>query len=153
MSTKLPGQALLGVEPVALALNRDETRLYVADAGANAIAVLDATEDRSASSAARSARIPAKLAPRDPLGFFPTDWYPQALAFHGDDLMISCGKAHGSGAADGAVRTDENGNNGKYAYVFELLHGSLAIVNVKDADRQLAESTKAVVATNTGFEK
>ncbi len=148
MSARLPGQSLLGVEPVALALNSDGSRLYVADAGANAIAILDATEDHSGP--ARSDRIPAKLAPREPLGFFPTEWYPQALALRGDELIIACGKGRGAGPTNRVVRADENGNNGKYAYIFELLHGSLASVNVKEAERRLPETTKTVVATNFG---
>ena len=146
LPARLPGQTLLGVEPVALALNDTGTRLYVADAGANAIAILDATEDNS--SATRSGRVPAKLALREPLGFFPTEWYPQALALRGDDLIIACGKGRGAGPTNRVVRADENGNNGKYAYIFELLHGSLASVNVKDAEHRLPETTKAVVATN-----
>ncbi len=148
LSAKLPGQKLLGVEPVALALNRDGSRLYVADAGANAIAVLDASEARSAT--VHAVKIPAKLAPREPLGFFPTEWYPQALAMHGDELLIVCGKGRGAGPTNSIVHPDEQGGNGKYAYVFELLRGSLATVNLKDVESNLAAATRAVVATNFG---
>ena len=148
LSARLPGQKLLGVEPVALALNAAGTRLYVADAGANAIAVLDASEDHSG--AVRSARIPAKLPPREPLGFFPTEWYPQAFALHGDQLIIACGKGRGAGPANRVLHPDASGNNGKYAYIFELLHGSLASVDVKEIARNLPETTKTVAATNFG---
>jgi len=148
LSARLPGQKLLGVEPVALALNSAGTRLYVADSGANAIAVLDASENQSG--AARSGRIPAKLPPREPLGFFPTEWYPQALAIHGDELIIACGKGRGTAPTNHVLHPDGSGNNGKYDYIFELLHGSLATVNVKEIERNLPETTKTVAATNFG---
>ncbi|MEP6537475.1 MAG: beta-propeller fold lactonase family protein [Bryobacteraceae bacterium] len=52
----------LGMTPSALALNADQSRLYVACSDANAVAVADVSEPRS--------RV---------LGFVPTGWYPTAV--------------------------------------------------------------------------
>ena len=51
----------LGMTPSALALSPDGKRLYVVCSDANAVAVVDVSEDRS-----------------DVLGFIPTGWYPTA---------------------------------------------------------------------------
>jgi DNA-binding beta-propeller fold protein YncE len=67
-----------GTQPSAEALSRDDKRLYVALAGLNAVAVLDA-------------RDPAHL---HRLGLIPTAWYPSALALSPDGryLFITAAK-------------------------------------------------------------
>ena len=42
--TRLPGQSYFGAEPVALALNGDGSRLYVANMATDAVAVIDPRE-------------------------------------------------------------------------------------------------------------
>jgi YVTN family beta-propeller protein len=84
-----------GTQPAALALSHDGTRLYVALAGLNAVAVLDA-------------RDPVHL---HRLGLLPTGWFPSALALAADDRTLfvvnSKGFGHDTGtpgeAASGAV--------------------------------------------------
>jgi hypothetical protein len=61
-----------GTQPSALALSKDGARLYVALAGLNAVAVIDA-------------RDPAHL---HRLGLIPTGWYPTALALAADDRTL-----------------------------------------------------------------
>jgi YVTN family beta-propeller protein len=61
-----------GTQPAALALSRDGARLYVALAGLNAVAVIDA-------------RDPVHL---HRLGLIPTGWYPSALALSSDDRTL-----------------------------------------------------------------
>jgi DNA-binding beta-propeller fold protein YncE len=61
-----------GTQPAALAVSKDGTRLYVALAGLNAVAVLDA-------------RDPVHL---HRLGLLPTGWFPSALALSSDDRML-----------------------------------------------------------------
>jgi DNA-binding beta-propeller fold protein YncE len=70
-----------GTQPVALALARNERRLYVALAGIDAVAVLDTTDPR------RPHRI----------GLIPTGWYPTALALSADGryLFVVNGKGLG----------------------------------------------------------
>jgi DNA-binding beta-propeller fold protein YncE len=70
-----------GTQPDALALDRTETRLYVALAGINAVAVLDV---------------------RDPLhphrlGLIATGWYPAALALSSDGRYLFVANAKGIG--------------------------------------------------------
>jgi hypothetical protein len=77
-----------GTQPAALALSRDGTRLYVALAGLNAIAVLDA-------------RDPLHL---HRLGLLPTGWFPTALSLSADDRTLFVVNTKGFGHdSDGAV--------------------------------------------------
>ncbi|HXP94622.1 MAG TPA: alkaline phosphatase family protein [Candidatus Binatia bacterium] len=70
-----------GTQPDALALSRDGTRLYVALAGLNAVAVLDAHD-------------PVHL---HRMGLVPTGWYPAALALSPDDKTLYVANAKGFG--------------------------------------------------------
>ena len=70
----------LGMTPSALALNTDQTRLFVACSDANAVAVADLTEARS--------RVE---------GFIPTGWYPTAVrSLPGGRLIVLNGRGGGS---------------------------------------------------------
>jgi len=70
-----------GTQPSALAISRDGSRLYVALAGLNAVAVIDA-------------RDPIHL---HRLGLIPTGWYPTALTLAADDhtLLVVNTKGYG----------------------------------------------------------
>ena len=68
-----------GTQPSAEALSRDDKRLYVALAGLNAVAVLDASN-------------PSKL---HRLGLIPTAWYPSALAVSPDGRYLYVTAAKG----------------------------------------------------------
>ena len=74
-----------GTQPDALALSRDEKRLYVALAGIDAVAVLDVTDP------VRPHRI----------GLIPTGWYPTALALSPDGRYLYVCNAKGSGTDRG----------------------------------------------------
>ena len=70
-----------GTQPAALALSKDGSRLYVALAGLNAVAVIDA-------------RDPVRL---HRLGLIPTGWYPTALALSADDRTLFVANTKGYG--------------------------------------------------------
>jgi len=70
-----------GMQPAALALSHDGTRLYVALAGIDAVAVIDA-------------RDPAHL---HRLGLIPTGWFPTALALAADDRTLYVVNTNGFG--------------------------------------------------------
>jgi len=70
-----------GTQPDALALSRDEKRLYVALAGIDAVAVLDTSDPL------RPHRI----------GLIPTGWYPSALALSPDGRYLYVANAKGLG--------------------------------------------------------
>jgi YVTN family beta-propeller protein len=61
----------VGMTPSALALNADGNRLYVVCSDANAVAVVDVSQDRS-----------------DVLGFVPTGWYPTAARSLADGRLV-----------------------------------------------------------------
>ena len=74
-----------GTQPSALALSKDERRLYVTLAGVDAVAVLDTTDPR------RPHRI----------GLIPTGWYPTALALSPDGRYLFVANAKGFGEDSG----------------------------------------------------
>lgn len=76
-----------GTQPDALALSRDGRRLYVAMAGLNAVAVLDAHD-------------PLHL---HRMGLIPTGWYPSALALANDDKTLYVLNTKGFGQDRGIV--------------------------------------------------
>ena len=90
--TRLPGQSYFGAEPVALSVNADGSRLYVANMATDAVAVID----------------PRKLTPKaaktgmiEPDGFIPTEWMPMSMAFivsaSGGKLYVATDKGKGTG--------------------------------------------------------
>jgi DNA-binding beta-propeller fold protein YncE len=72
--TRLPGQSYFGAEPEALAINRDGSRLYVANAISDAVAVIDTSKLTLKTS---------KQGMVEPVGFVPTEWMPMSMAFIG----------------------------------------------------------------------
>jgi len=70
--TRLPGQSYFGAEPEALAVNAKGSRLYAANAGSDAVAVIDTSK--------LTAKV-AKTGMVEPIGFIPTEWMPMSLAF------------------------------------------------------------------------
>jgi DNA-binding beta-propeller fold protein YncE len=70
-----------GMQPAALALSHDGTRLYVALAGIDAVAVIDAHD-------------PVHL---HRLGLIPTGWFPSALALAADDRALYVVNTNGFG--------------------------------------------------------
>ena len=76
-----------GTQPDALALSHDGKRLYVALAGLNAVAVIDASR-------------PTHL---KRLGLIPTGWYPAALALSDDDRALYVLNAKGFGTDPGFI--------------------------------------------------
>ena len=94
---RLFDRAPYGTQPLALALSRDGSRLYVALAGLNAVAVIDA-------------RDPVHL---HRLGLIPTGWYPTALALGDNDRTLYTVSAKGVGhdagfVGDPATEADSN---------------------------------------------
>jgi len=124
LSTRLPGQKFLGAIPKALAQTTDGKRLFVANAGSDAVGVFD-----------------RETAADAPAGFIPTEWYPTALAVHGDDLLIASGKSQGTGPS--AATADH-----PQTYIGNLLHGSIARVSISEAEKNLDKLTREVEESN-----
>jgi DNA-binding beta-propeller fold protein YncE len=121
--TRLPGQSYFGAEPEALAINADGSRLYVANAISDAIAVIDTR--KLTGKAVKEGMV-------EPIGFVPTEWMPMDLAFipssSGGKLYVATAK--GRGAGPNATPTSMTNARGReiirpYSYIATLLHGSL----------------------------
>lgn len=119
------GRPLRGVAPQGLAV--DDHRLYVAESGINAVAVID-TDTRQV------------------LGQIPTGWYPAAVAVSPQisggqrQLYILSNKGRGSGP---------NIIKGTRHYIGELEYGSLATLPLGTIDQKLQTFTAEVRSNNT----
>jgi DNA-binding beta-propeller fold protein YncE len=134
--TNLPGQKFAGTVPNALSQSADGSRVFVADASLNAVAVFNAADLQKPGSK------PAAL------GFIPTEWYPSALAVHGDDLLIATAKGQGSRANNGMGAVQSERRHRDHPYIPTLLRGSLARLNYKKAEQHFAELTRQVELEN-----
>lgn len=116
---------LRGVMPAAVSLGGD--RLYVAEAGINAVAVVD--------------RVTGKV-----LGHVPTGWYPAALALSKDgrSLYVVNSKGRGSGPNGGASFPSTSPGH----YIGELEYGSLSVISLEMTPEALAAATAKVVRNN-----
>lgn len=114
------GRPLRGIDPYGMAILHH--RLYVAEAGIDAIAVID-------------------LATGHVLGHVPTDWYPVAVSFSpgGKTLYVLTNKGKGAGP---------NYIHGKHYYIGQLEHGSLTSIAVSRIRRNLGGMTRQVIANN-----
>jgi DNA-binding beta-propeller fold protein YncE len=141
LHTTMRNQNFAGTNPLALAQSPDGNRLFVADASLDAVAVLDV------SPVARGAQF-LDNASRGPLGFIPTDWYPSALAVHGDDLLIATAKGQGTAPNKGPGKTAWEVRHHEHPYIPTLLRGSIARLNISSTLPQLEELTRTVERDN-----
>ncbi|HYM05471.1 MAG TPA: phosphoesterase [Terriglobales bacterium] len=139
-STNLPGQEHAGTYPGALARSADGTRLFVADASLNAVAVFD--------TAALTRPAISFPLPQEALGFIPTDWYPSALAVHGDDLLIATAKGESSGPNSGISQLKDERRRREHPYIPTLMYGSLSRLNFRTAEKGLPDLTQRVKESN-----
>ena len=145
--TRLPGQSYFGAEPVALAVNGDGSRLYAANMGTDAVAVID----------------PRQLTPRvskkgmvEPIGFVPTDWMPISMAFlpspSGGKLYVATAKGKGTGPNNfpqhPTAATIAHHIAYKTTYIGTLLYGSLATIDEPEIASNLAHWTSVAIESN-----
>ena len=139
LDTRLPGQTYGGNYPIALAQSNDGKTLYVADSSSDAIAVFDLRESRGTHAQANQDRAAY---------FIPTEWYPTALALQGDDLFVATGKGIGTGPNSGTETVPCAAHKLEHPYIASLIRGSIARVNLKDAERDRESLTAEVVQSN-----
>ncbi|HMG84904.1 MAG TPA: beta-propeller fold lactonase family protein [Terracidiphilus sp.] len=139
--TRLPGQSYFGAEPVALALNASGTRLYVANMGSDAVAVIDTKKLTEKTS---------KTGMVEPEGFVPTEWMPISMAYQNGKLFVATDKGKGTVPNPNPPKDQkpEEGMPKKTNYIATLLHGSFAALNEAEIEHNLAQSTQAVLETN-----
>ena len=140
LDVRLPHQKYGGNYPVALALSSDGKTLYVADSSSDAVAVFDLRESRGTHSQANQDRA---------YYFIPTEWYPTALAVQGSDLFVATGKGVGTSPNSGLQTIPEPGERKRpHPYIASLIRGSLARINLRDAETNHEALTSEVLATN-----
>jgi DNA-binding beta-propeller fold protein YncE len=142
--TRLPGQSYFGAEPEALAVNSDGSRLYVANAISDAVAVIDTR--KLTSRAARQGMV-------EPIGFVPTEWMPMSMAFlpssNGGKLYVATAKGKGTGPNNFPQRVAGTSRaQGKTTYIATLVYGSLAVLDAAEAEKNLPQWTSAVLESN-----
>jgi DNA-binding beta-propeller fold protein YncE len=118
---------LKGVQPVALALSPDASRLYVAEAGVNAVGVVKLS--------GRSGRL---------LGHIPVGWWPSSLQISADGKTLYVANARGRGAGPNNDSPPDNLGSPKHSVL-----GTVSIIPVP-GDDELAAYTERVYANN-GF--
>ncbi|MGA2340710.1 MAG: bifunctional YncE family protein/alkaline phosphatase family protein [Terracidiphilus sp.] len=144
--TRLPGQSYFGAEPVALAVNADGSRLYVANMATDAIAVIE------------SGKLTPKIAKTGMVeldGFIPTEWMPMSMAFvatsSGGKLYVATDKGKRTGPNNFPQRTVEsqaNARRGSSTYIGTLLYGSLVAIDESEIASHLAGWTTIVLESN-----
>jgi len=116
---------LRGVMPAGLA--QDAKRLFVTEAGINAVAVIDKQSGKVA-------------------GHLPAGWYPSAAALspNGDILYVVSTKGKGTGPNGGSGLPAGSAQH----YIGDLQFGSLSSIALKYSDRELQEATATVLRNN-----
>jgi YVTN family beta-propeller protein len=123
--------ALRGTIPFGLALSPDQKQLFVAEAGINAVAVIDAES------------LTVK-------GHIPVGWFPSKLAVSpdGKQLIVANAKGYGSGPNGGS--TFQVGPEG--SYIGGLMKGSVSVMDLPN-EEQLDSLTETVIRNNFRFLK
>jgi DNA-binding beta-propeller fold protein YncE len=140
--TRLPQQSYFGAEPEALALSPDGSRLYVANAISDAVAVMDTT--KLTAKAAKEGMV-------EPIGFLPTEWMPMSMSFTGGKLYVATAKGKGTGPNNFAQRQvpgQRGGRQGSSTYIANLVYGSLAVLDVMGMEQELPKWTAEVLESN-----
>lgn len=118
-----------GVIPFGLALSPDQRRLYVAEAGINAVGVINVKD-------------------RKVLGHIPAAWFPSKLSVSpdGKQLIVSNAKGFGSGPNGGKdFKPGREGSN-----IGRLMKGVVSIFDIP-SDSELKNQSKKVVDNNFIF--
>jgi DNA-binding beta-propeller fold protein YncE len=132
----LGGKDEAGTAPVAIALSGDESRLYVAAASLNAVAVFKTkTADRD-------------KARQLPFGFIPTEWYPSALALAGNDLFIASAKGESSGPNSMPATVQTGLHPNPHPYIATLIGGAIQRLNVNQLSANLVAYSRLVEDSN-----
>ena len=77
--------------------------------------------------------------------FIPTEWYPTALAIKGDELFVATGKGIGTGPNSADMTGDEHARH-KHPYIASLIHGSIAHINISQAEKNRKQLTQKCCA-------
>jgi len=118
-----------GVIPFGMALSPDQKRLYVAESGINAIAVIN-------------------VADFEVLGHIPSGWFPSKVEVSQDGKKLIVANAKGFGSGPNGGKTFDLGPEG--SYIGSLMKGTVQVMDIP-SDEQLPASTQQVIANNFKF--
>jgi DNA-binding beta-propeller fold protein YncE len=135
LSTLMPGQRYGGSYPNGLAISADGKTLLVADASSDAVEVFDVSGPNFG---------PGKVA----AGLIPTEWYPTAIAVHGDDLFVITGKGQGTGPNSSSESAGAPDPRRRHPYIPSLIHGSIARLSLRNVASNLKQLTAEVARSN-----
>jgi len=130
--------ALQGLYPEAVAVSPDGSRIYIADAGINAVQVIEADPQAKTFTTA---------------GFIPEGWYPSALALTADGKRLYVANAKGVGVGpNGANLVDISTTSMSDTpyYIGRIIKGSVSIID--DVDQYDVVAGAAAVRANNGFD-
>ena len=137
-STVVNAKRGAGTYPTALAQSKDGRYLFAAASSLNAIAVFDTARPLGSRTDV----------PFIADGFIPTDWYPSALAVHGDDLLIATAKGEGTRPNKDIGKIVYETKHKQHPYIPTLLRGSIARLNIPATLKKLPEYTQMVERDN-----
>ncbi len=122
-----PDSELKGIQPVALAVSPDQSRLYVAEAGINAVAVVDIGGEEA-----------------HVIGHIPVGWWPSSIQVSANGSTLYVANAKGRGAGPDNDTPPDNIGSPKHSTM-----GTVNIVSVPN--RQDLQSMTELVLRNNGF--
>jgi DNA-binding beta-propeller fold protein YncE len=122
---------LKGVIPFGVAISPDQKRLFVAEAGINAVAVIDVTN-------------------RKIVGHIPTGWFPSKLKVTPDGKQLIVANAKGFGSGPNGGKTFVKGPEGDY--IGSLMKGTVSVMNIPTHE-ELKSLTDKVISNNFSFKK
>ena len=117
---------LRGIIPFGLAVSPDEKRVYVAESGINAIAVID---------------VPTLKV----IGHIPAAWFPAKLKVSPDNKKLIISNAKGFGSGPNGGKTFKSGPSG--SYIGSLMYGSVQVTDIPK-DEDLKDLTRIVIENN-----
>ncbi len=144
INVRLAETAQIGASPEGLALSDDESTLFVANAHANAVAMIQLAQNSTA-------KTRSKL-----LGFIPTGKYASAVTVVGNKLFIANGK--GTGMDNSSMKVNDSGlypnmpnsnfpgdtYNKRGLYSVSAVSGNISLVTVPDETQLYAYTQKVM---------
>ena len=157
INVRLSESEQIGASPEGLALSDDEKTLYVANAQANAVAVVSLESGVISRDKKNDSRLQTQHSRL--LGFIPTGKYASAVAAVGDRLFIANGK--GTGMDNSSNKVNETGlypnmpnrefpaesYSKRGLYSVAIVAGNISVLNVPD-EKRLYEYTQSVMQNN-----
>ncbi|MDH4298326.1 MAG: hypothetical protein OEV74_18760 [Cyclobacteriaceae bacterium] len=123
---------LKGVIPFGLAIAPDQKRLYVAEAGINAVAVVDVES-------------------QNVMGHIPTGWFPSKLKITPDGKQLIVANAKGFGSGPNGGKNFIPPFDHPYAdFIGTLMFGTVSVIDIP-TDTELGGLSQKVVANNFTF--